>query len=123
MPQKNSSASSKDAIFLLVQKTVENITNYKIPNGHKIYQNWNFWYETTPTGNPASSKQNSTTLREFRNICHFQDSKKLSRSYTLQASTCAAAQCLSHRHKGQRIPVRISSGQKVFRENMAMLLH
>jgi hypothetical protein len=32
----------------------KNITTLSIPRPSKFYQNWNFWFENKPSGNPAS---------------------------------------------------------------------
>jgi hypothetical protein len=34
-----------------------NITTFSIPRPSKFYQNWDFWFENKPSGNPAPKKE------------------------------------------------------------------
>jgi hypothetical protein len=37
-----------------------NITAFSIPRPYKFYQNWDFWFENKPSGNPGWKRKKST---------------------------------------------------------------
>jgi hypothetical protein len=40
---------------VIYSKWPKNIPNFSIPRPSKIYPNWDFWFESKPSGNPAFS--------------------------------------------------------------------